>query len=618
MPLVQLSEEQSIRLSSYLSTELSHHRAERAELEDRWIREALDFWAEPNPDPQQLPVVGFASLIVPLTSIAVEAVHARVMGMLYGLKELVTVEVPDQFSNLKHGLEKVFNHELLESVQFRAKTESAILELEKHGTGIIAVGYRETKRGAVLDANGNRIKVPIYLEKGTCIDTIPIKDFLMPFYALSCESAPWVGYDFRYTERQIRQAEATGWFYPGTTEKLRFHYTPSDVDKDKVQSLHEDLTNTDPVFPQDVRLSRIFVDFQLDEGGDFGHYEVIFHDQSNIICHVSYAEDRPFEKGVYLPLENRWYGYGIAKQNHEFQVEVTTQHRQRIDNATIANMSMFKVKESARQWIKDDEPIFPGKKWYVQDMDDIMPLPMGDVKVSSYNNENQAVIYSQQRTGINELTLGMPNIGTPGTASDSMARVQESNRRFDYTYNNIKDFLNRVVHRAAQSIIKYGFRDTVIFEYVPNGPEIQTFLLQKERLKNKMFFNIQLTSARANKVLDRNTYTQLMGMQVQYWSQMLQLIQVMGPEAMNAATEQAIFAANEVNLAILQAFDIPNPEKLIVDLDSIRQAAAQRASQMAPPTPGQAPPEGIQGNGGIPPELAALQGQLAGNLPFAG
>jgi hypothetical protein len=409
-------------------------------------------------------------------------------------------------------------------------------------------------------------------------------------------------------------------------EKLNGYYIGVSITNNKVEAEVQELTNTVPVYPSEIELTRVLLDFDVDGNGEESAIEVIFHENSRQILSLTYSEGRDYEKGVYMPMEYRWYGYGIAKQNNQFQEEVTAQHRQRLDNATIANMAMFKVKKTA-SWIKDDEPIFPGKKWFVEDMDDIQPMFIGDVKASAYNNENQVVIYSQQRTGVNELTLGMPNIGTPGTASDSLARVQESNRKFDYTYNNKKDFLNRVLWRAAQSIIKYGPADRQVFSILPQGAEVQIYLQDIERLKNKMFFNVQLAGAKNNKVLDRNTYTQLAGMQTQYWTQVMGLAQqLQDPNLVQEMAKAALRAADQINLEILRAFDVPNPEKLIFNFDAYRPtqipAGVPSAQPAAPQGANAAPPSGITSvlapNARIETPNVIAQGGLPPGLSLAG
>jgi hypothetical protein len=614
------------KLTSYLTSELQNHRAERGALEDRWNRELQDFWAEPSDSSPELPVTGFASIIVPLTAIAVEAVHARDMGQLFGLKELITVDVTQENQQVKQGLEQFFNHEFLNTLAFRSKVESPLLQMTKNGTGIMTVGYREVKTNVVLTSDGTEIKVPVYREKGTTIDGVDITDFLMPFYATEVDQAPWVGHRFRISEYTLKQMVAASQLAPDAYEKLNGYYIGVTLTQNKVEAEVQELTDTVPIYPSEIQLARVLLDFDVDGNDEESSIEVIFHEDSQQIISLTYHDQRDYEKGVYIPMEYRWFGYGIAKQNNQFQEEVTAQHRQRLDNATIANMAMFKVKKTA-SWIKDDEPIFPGKKWFVEDMEDIQPMFIGDVKASAYNNENQVVIYSQQRTGVNELTLGMPNIGTPGTASDSLARVQESNRKFDYTYNNKKDFLNRVVWRAAQNIIKYGPADRQVFSILSAGTEVELYLRDIERLKNKLFFNIQLAGAKNNKVLDRNTYTQLAGMQTQYWTQVLGLAQqLQDPTLIQDMTRAALRAADQINLEILRAFDVPNPEKLIFNFDAYRPTqippSVQPQAPAAPQGANAAPAGGITSvlapNARIEASNVTTQGGLPPGLSLAG
>jgi len=585
-------------LTSYVADELVNHHAERGKLEDRWIRENEDFWAEPlTQNSVELPVIGFANIIIPLTAIAVEAIHSRDMGQLFGLKELITVDVQEQDQPAKAGLEKFFNNELLNNLEFRKKVEAPLLQMTKNGTAVMMSGYREVKTHVVQSYDGSEIKVPVYRQKGAFIEGIDIKDFFMPFYAQEISDSPWVGHRFTISEYTLKQMVAAGQLAPDAYENLNGYYIGVTID-DKVLSEVQQLTDTTPIYPSEIELVRVLLDFDVDGNGEESSIEVIFHENSRQILSLTYAEERDYEKGVYFPMEYRWYGYGIAKQNNQFQEEVTAQHRQRLDNATIANMAMFKVKKSA-SWIKDDEPIFPGKKWFVEDMEDIQPIFIGDVKASAYNNENQVVIYSQQRTGVNELTLGMPNIGTPGTASDSLARVQESNRKSDYTYNNKKDFLNRAVYRASMNIFKYGPTQRDVYKLLPNPIETELFFRKSiDDLSNKLVFNIQLAGAKNNKVLDRNTYTQLAGMQTQYWTQIMALAQQAGdPNMVQEVAKAAMRAADLINLEILRAFDVPNPEKLIFNFD------AYRPTQIPPSLPTQAPgiPQGINAapSGGI-------------------
>lgn len=602
MPLIDLSEDVLAQLKSYLTTELLIHESERSRLEERWKNEALDYIAEPQTEEDlDYPFLGASKVIVPIQAITVEAYHSRTMGQLYGLDDLLTVATNEEHEDLRPGLRKFFNNEFTNVIKFRQSTESAVLECTKHGTGIISVDYRKTKRRGVYTVNGAEREFDITLESGTCVDGVPISDFLMPFYALEVDSAPWVGYRRRFTNEDIKQYTASGFFYEDAFEQLDSYFRQNSSDNQKLIAVREQ-TDTTPVFPNELEISVIYVDWDLGESdygsritkpsGELSRIKVHFHKLSRLIVAVEYADERPFEKGVFFPMEYRWYGIGIAQQVAIFQKEVTTIHRQRLDGNAIANMKMFKVRRSLIGSIKDDEPIFPGKKWFVDEMDDIQELDIGSVSPASYNDENQIVVYVQQRTGINELTMGMPNVGTPGTASDSIARVQESTRKFDYTYNNQKEWLNRVTDRVVASIVKHGPRDIEVYSYLPQGSAVESFLkLGNEKLANKMLLDVRLAGAKNNKVLDRNTYTQLVGMQTQYWTEMIGLVDAMqDPNLSKQVRQEAMKAMNKINKNILVAFDIDSPEEYVFQVPT--QISQPTPAPTANPTQGIAPTSG--------------------------
>src|SRR5690606_3910958 len=125
-------------------------------------------------------------------------------------------------------------------------------------------------------------------------------------------------------------------------------------------------------------------------------------------------------------VEGIWPGIGVAKQVEQFQAEATTIHRQRLDNATLANMAQIVIKKGSGYG--PGEPIFPGKMWFVQEVqNDIKEFKLSEVYPSSYANEQAIIGYFEKRTGVNEVILGLPQEGTPGTATSDLARLAEGN-----------------------------------------------------------------------------------------------------------------------------------------------------------------------------------------------
>ena len=76
-------------------------------------------------------------------------------------------------------------------------------------------------------------------------------------------------------------------------------------------------------------------------------------------------------------------------------------------------MRMLAVKKQSG--IAPDEPIFPGKIWFLDDPSrDVQVLQMSEIYQSAFANEASIQLYSDKRTGVNETILGLPQQGTPG------------------------------------------------------------------------------------------------------------------------------------------------------------------------------------------------------------
>lgn len=603
MPLprqLNLAPEIEDKLVSWLETELVNHLAEREERITRLERYQADYIARPSTEVGTYPFAGASTIIIPLTAIALEAVHSRTMQTLWSQKQRVAVKLknPKVQDGLDAELENYLDDALIETMNFEKNTEGAILELQKLGTGIIETGYDEIRKtGSRYDEEGKLEEFEVLHYKGPTVDSVSNASFLMPFDCLDPQTARWCGKSFWWNEFEIRQKEKDGYFKEGTVEKFLTKFAGGgDYNSDNASNYKaktEELTETIPAWPKDIPFYWIACSFNIDEleeDADPTEIFLVFNRETRTICACWYNwfDDlrRPFRGGVYMPLEFRWYGIGIAQQNEQFQAEVTAQHRQRLDNANIANLRMFKIKRGMQ--IKDNEPLFPGKYWFVDEMDDIQSLEMGDVKTSAYNNENQVVVYSQQRTGVNELTLGMPNIGTPGTAADSMSRMQESARKGDYTMRNTKLLLNQVLNDSLCNLVQWG-PDTSLLQFNPLASEIEQFLQQPYDLfRKKIIMNLELVGQNQNRMLDRQNATQLTGIMQQYYTQLLTLAQQMeNQELIQEISAKALIGANLAMRTILETFDMRTPDKFLITPANGNQIPAPAA---APDT----------GNGGTP------------------
>lgn len=581
------------RLIAYIDSELLLHNGERSTFVQRLEEYQKDYWAEPSTENVTFPFTGAAVVIIPLEAITIEATHARTMTTLFALSQFTSVVAQHaDYVDITRPLEKALDHVLIDDIKIYNPLNNIILELEKFGTGIARVGYKKIVRTAVREVqnkeNGEitEEEFEVVTKNGPTVDAVPNSRFLMPFFYQNVEDSPWVGEEHSASLFEIRAMETSGLFEEGTYEKIfNFRSQPTTVGINTTKNQRE-LEGKVPVVSDnqpeewvqlwlafDVARKRDIIRDYGDSvafppGGEDREIVVHYHPASRTLMSVRYNWHndlrRPYYKGVYFPVEHRWDGVGICKQLNQFQREITTQHRQRLDNATLANVRMIKVNKFSGYG--PNEPIFPGKMWFLDRMDDVETFQLGEIYPSSYSNEHQTLQYAQQRSGVNELNLGMPQVGTPGTATAEMSRVQESNKKFDFIYGNVKRLTNEIIVDVAAQLQQFGPKEIAYFDNVDGGNLVKKFLeLPPKLIKEGIVVTITAAGQKENKMLDRQNWTQISQMLTQYYTQLIQLAQMTGDKETVALLEQrAKQGATEAMRQILESFDIKNIDRLIV------------------------------------------------------
>jgi hypothetical protein len=595
---LNLDDETKERLRSYLDEELLNHDAERSVFIDELIAWQEDYWAKPSEEEVTFPYKGAANLIIPLTAIAVEAVHARTMTTLFALEQFVSVKaMSDEFSEVAQPFEQFLDHELIHSMNIRERINDPLLELEKFGTGVGKSGYEKIIRTAVrTNALGEDEEFKVVTKQGATIDGVSLSRFLLPFYARTAQDAPWCGEQHSQTPYYVRGLAEAGMFYKDTLEKLEpwLNATAnqdSPFSERKFERNQEELENRKPVWPKRLDWVEIWLAFDVDNSGVEKEIVVHYHRESHTFMSIRYNWHndlhRPYRKGNYIPVEYRWTGVGICKQNEHFQAEVTAQHRQRLDNATLANVRMIKIHKLAGFGPK--EPLFPGKMWFVDNMEDIETLQLGEIYPSAYNNEQATLQYSYQRTGVNEVTLGMPQVGTPGTATSDLARIQEGNKKFDYTYGNAKRLVAELVLDAACNIQQFGPKNLSYYTFNRDAEKIrQTLTLPPDLLRDCIILDINAAGQRDNKLVDRQNWQLVSQMITQYYTGMIQLAATVDPNLVALISQNGLTAGTEAMKQILQSFDIRNVDRITIEAllrqynESIARAGAAQGTVSGP------------------------------------
>lgn len=628
-PNLKLDDYTKQRLISYLNDELFNHDGERTSFLDNLVKYQNAYWAEPDSGIVTFPFQDASQMIVPLDAIAVEATHARTMNTAFGLSQFVSAKAihPD-WSDAQSAFESFFDHELLHTMKAYKVLDNIILEIEKYGTGVGKSGYDKVIKYAVREVGGISEEFPVIVRDGATLNAVPVGRFLMPFTSNDPENAPWCGEEHSEVPYIFKQLVDSKLFYEDAFEKVMAYVDTLSVTNasnvNRMEAEQQSLEERTPFIPDRLNWVELKLSFNVDGNDENKEREIVVHyhrdAQELLSVRNNWYSDlrREYRKGIWFPVEHRWAGIGIIKQTNQFQEEVTQRTRQQLDNATLANVRMIKV--SRLSGIGAGEPIFPGKIWSVDDMTHVDTFQLGEIYPSAYNTVQQAVNFAQMRNGINEITLGQPGVGTPGTASEEMSRVQEGNKKFGYHYKNIKTLVNELITDVACNIHQFGSRTIEYLDYVPNGDIVkQTLQMPETYIRDGLL--IQLTSAgqQENKLIDRQNWLQISQIfqswimsKIQLEFQIFQMTQGSNTQELMRVIGIARQGGDEVMKQILESFDTRNIDRIIgANRNATNQGGNQQSQNIGAPAGMAITPQilaPIQG-GGITPSTSVQVGR---------
>lgn len=580
---IYLGDDEEAELIQHIDSELIRYYADTSEHLQDLLQWQKDYWAKPTHKVANFPFKNASTIVIPISAIAVEAVHARSETQLFGQAQLVVAQsISDQWDNSQKPVEDFFNYQLIEVMKIRREMSFCFLEAEKFGTMIGKPSYVRLVRNGIRVIDGEEMEFSVVYRDGADFSSIPDARFILPYWAQDPQSADFVGEEHSKTPYYVEQAEQSGLFRPGTYEKLRaflenyYMSEPVGGDGKKFERNQMDLENTKFALGKRLDWVELWLPWKVDASKVKREIVVHYHRDSHTIMSIryNYLSDlrRPYRTGVYFPVEHRWRGIGICKMNEQFQRSITVRHRQNIDNATLANIRMFKIHKLSGYG--NGEPVFPGKMWFLDNMDQLDTVQLGEIYPSGYNTEQSDVIYSQQRTGVNEVTLGMPQVGTPGTATSDLARIQEGNKKFDLWYLNARSFSDEVIMDIADLTQQFGPKNLEYFNTASGGAVVRDFLqLPNSYIREGLILRLKTNSQVHNKVLDRQNWQQIAGFIQQYYQGLIAMAQPLGnPQIMQLIFTKGMSAVTEAMRQILETYDTRNIDRIIVkELDVLMQ-----------------------------------------------
>ena len=603
--MIKLDDDVEEDLRRWVESEIEDFNLERQDLLDDWIAWQRLYWATPLNKIKNFPFKKSANVVIPLAAIAVEAFQARIMNTLFSVepfwsirpksKEWIAAAKPFQ----KYLHSEVENAETLNAYDFCNETTT---ELVKLGTCVGKSGYEKLTKKSKRSVGGEEQDFFVTVKNGPTMGRVPLANFFMRFAELDPQTAPLVGEKHNFSWGQLKRFAQDGRMRKEEVENVKEfwqhrQHSSEPNDGDKLARAIDELANTEPLWTEEFEVYEMWCSFDVNKDGYNEEIILDYHKESRRFLSIRYNwyDDlhRPYRICNFINVEGIWPGIGLCKTTEQFQEEVTTIHRQRLDNATLANMAQIVLRKGMGYGPK--EPIFPGKMWFVDDPSkDIREFKLSEVYPSAYNNEESLVRWFEKRTGVNEVVLGIPQEGTPGTATSDLTRLAEGNKKFDLVMKNIKRWLSLIGMDVVSNYQMFGNQqvhwlvlgeDGVFVEQILNMPGIL--------VRRGAVVELTVTDSATNREVEQQQWMSLFQLITNYYRSVAEFAQMIGdPQIFQQIAQKALISSDEAMRRLLDTFNITDSDRF-----SLVEENPNAASNQQQPTNGAGAP-GAQTGGG--------------------
>lgn len=606
----KLSKEKAARVASEFTTLVRAAKANRRDLEQRWER-AIKLH-EGKREAKNHPVKDASNVHVPMVSTHAAAIHARFMTSLFGQDPLWKVRHRNPlYQDFAEQSTEYLDWGRSEQFPVYRPVRDFSYDAVKLGLGILKLTWLR-RSGVELhyDEKLNIVEDEILVEDRPQVESVPPEFFVWADGSTDIQTASWICHIRRFTAGQLVKRFRSKEIY-----NLADALQAANIPFERVEAARDEAAGLLPNrSDQEIVTYEIWARYDINDDGveEEIQLEILPDGASVLRCNALpyFHRRRPFVIGRLEVIEHQIAGYGVADQIGDINEEVNTIHNQTIDAAKFSNLSMFLVRAGTPSW-DAMENLHSGLRIPMLQDTDVKPMPMGDFKVQALALEQNAHAMAERRTGVSDFSVGRePSASRRGTATGTLAIIQEGNKKFDFQVRDMRDAIGEAGFMLL-SMIDQMNPDGLVQEVLgPDGTAMETMRINFPRdipLHKAVSVEVVPSSAAVNRQIQRQDAVSLYQLWSSFAQQAIQLgftIQQLGaitPPLL--ALVSKLGKGAEVMLAeILQAFENRRKDELVPDLEEIYNEIGAQGAQLA---------QGLQAVGSLV-QGAGGAGQAAG------
>jgi len=628
---LKIGAKEGARLAEDLATKVKRAKADRSELEARWERAHKLF--EGIRPAKTTPWVDAANTHIPLVSTHASAIHARFMTSAFGQEPVWTVKAKSPlFQDFAKAATEYMDWSARNEMGLYEAVRDAVWDAVKLNLGILKASWVREEGPIRKYQRGKDGKMRLVEQKGV-IKNQPLVEAVAPHMfvwspgATDIQTAEWVAQIHRLSPLQLRHLFKRSHFVQN--RELILATAGYAVDDRIVVQIEKN----EGIFASDrefVEIYEVWADTEVN--GELVKVKAMVEPSLGVFAALQpnpvLNRRRPFAA---LRLECREHsitGLGVGDQIGDLNEEANTVHNQMIDATTVSICQMFAVRQGSPAWEALESGIYPAKRIPKVSDSDVSVIEVGPMKATSLPLEEYIRSYAERRTGISDFGLGRePSASRRGTATGTLAIIQEGNRKFDFQVSDMRRGMGEIgmtVLGMIQQVYPEGRQLEVLGPAGESFNMINVAFPEDTPLEEAVSVEVIANSAAVNRQVKRQDSISLFQIVMSLYAQSFQLAQQLAmpgqPPPLIEMGVQMAKGAKILMQDILESFENRQADEIIPDLEELyAQIGAIGFAQGFAQAAGLGGPAGAgAGAGGSPVEGGGGGGSAAPAGPIQG
>jgi hypothetical protein len=613
---IELTESQREMLQEYIHEELSLALSVHKIREERYAEFYRLYKSRPEQDQKDFPWPGAANVVVPLVSIGVDSIAARLQRAIFGVENIVEVKIKNkEMENLEKPLREYFDNYL--RTVTAAELRTVFVDMPVYGFAIVKCRWeKKTRTYHKYDANGNVVEQEVVDFENVRWHIIHPNDCIYPDGFELWKDLPWVAHRVRYTEAELQDLVEDNFITEESFEKLKNTQKGRTDKAFKAQAYEK--KEPQPSRSRFFELYEIHGRFKVPSEGDKNKVRweeciiLYSHDLELMVKEIYnpyFGKARHFQQLPYLVQPHELESQGVAEQAGMFQESASTCFNQMLDAGTVGNAGLIVTTPGAN--FEGGPEIYPGKRIRTED-------PSKDVRVVFLGQANQAMgagvqqstQFAEKRTGVGAYQLGQesPIVGSQATATGTTALISEGNTRFWVSIDDMRLAIEELLYLTLSQVQQFAREGLKL----PSGEMLK---LPQGDLRQLLGLRLAITSETLNKELELRNVQMLVQMLNEYYQRIMEAAAVLQnpqfPPLQKAVIIQVMNSAHDLMRRLVERFDMENSDIIVPNL---MQTLAQTMGVLGGQTGMAAGPQGMAPGipGGGAPQLPGQNGGMLG------